>query len=69
MAIQGKFGARVYLMDSEMVLVVQTVKRGKASNAPYVIDQRPTSGKERFIELSDNKGIADAIRDALSGSL
>ncbi len=25
MAIQGKFGARVYLMDSEMVLVVQTV--------------------------------------------
>ena len=69
MARKGKYGARVYLMDSEMVLVVQTIKRGTASNAPYVIDQRPTSGKERFIDLSDDKGIADAIRDALSGSL
>jgi len=68
MAIKGKFGARAYLMDSEMVLVVQTIKRGKASNAPYVIDQKPIGGKERFIEL-DDKGIADAIRDALSGSL
>ena len=56
-------------MDSAMVLVVQTVKRGTATNAPYVIDQRPTSGKERFITLGDDQGIADAIRDALSGTL
>ena len=69
MAIQGKFGARVYLMDSGTVLVVQTVRRGKASNAPYVIDQKPVGGNERFVRLSDDKGIADAIRDSLSGKL
>ena len=69
MTTQGKFGARVYLMDTAMVLVVQTVKRGTATNAPYVIDQRPTSGKERFIAVGDDKGIADAIRDALAGTL
>ncbi|MCK4362345.1 MAG: hypothetical protein KAW13_03585 [Dehalococcoidia bacterium] len=69
MAKRGKFGARLYLMDTNMVLVVQTVKRGTAENAPYVIDQRPTSGKERFVSVTDDKGIADAIRDALEGRL
>jgi hypothetical protein len=60
----AKFGARVFLMDDKVLLISQTIKRGSAQNAPYVIDQGST---ERFIELSDDKAIADAIRDALLG--
>jgi hypothetical protein len=63
-SVVAKFGARVFLMDDKVLLVSQTIKRGSAQNAPYVIDQNST---ERFIELSDDKAIAEAIRDALQG--
>ena len=65
----GRFGARVYLMDETTILVYQTVKRGRAQNAPYVVDQKPSGEGQRFLGLTDDKAIADAIRDALSGSL
>ena len=61
---QGKFGARVFSMDGKTILVSQTVKRGVAQNAPYVIDKQST---ERFVSLSNDKEIADAIRAALAG--
>lgn len=68
MVSQKKFGARVYFMDSDNILVLQTVKRGTADNAPYVIDQKTNSG-ERFLDITNDKGIADAVRDALAGQL
>ena len=69
MAEEGKFGARVYLMDGSTILVYQTVKRGRAQNARYIVDQKPSGEGQRFLALTDDKAIADAIRDALSGSL
>lgn len=68
MTSQKKFGARVYLMDTDNILVMQTVKRGTADNSPYVIDQKTKSG-ERFLDATDDKAIADAIRDAIAGRL
>jgi hypothetical protein len=71
MAAQGKFGVRVFLMDSGFIYIRQTIKRGSAQNAPYVIDKKaPGSGQgQKFVSLTDDKEIADAIRDALAGSL
>lgn len=71
MAERGGFGARVYLMDTDMVYVCQTVKRGAGENAPYVIDQKPTGRDHgrKFVEITDDKGMAEAIRAALHGSL
>ena len=64
-----KFGARVFSLDTDMVLVYQTVKRGSASNSPYVFDKNPRGSGERFIALGDDKAIADAVRGALAGTL
>ena len=61
---QGKFGARMFAMDGNTILVSQTIKRGVAQNAPYVIDKQST---ERLVSSSDDKEIADAIRAALAG--
>jgi len=68
---QGKFGARVFLMDTEVVYVRQTVKRGAAENAPYVIDKEAVGEGEgqKFVNIADDKGIAGAIRAALNGRL
>ena len=69
MTKQGKFGARVFLMDTDTVYVLQTVKRGTAENARYVIDQKTVGEKQKFVDITDDKGIADAIRAALNGRL
>ncbi|MCX6011206.1 MAG: hypothetical protein NT134_02960 [Chloroflexi bacterium] len=71
MAKQGKFGARVFLMDTEVIYVRQTVKRGTAENAPYVIDKKAMGEREgqKFVDITDDKSIADAIRAALNGRL
>ncbi len=69
MATQGKFGARVFLMDTNTVYVRQTVKRGIAENARYVIDQKAVGEGQKFVDITDDKGIADAIRAALNGRL
>lgn len=68
MATHGKFGARVYLMDGKTILVYQTVKRGKTQNAPYVVSS-PRTQQGAFVEITDDKGIADAIRAAVNGKL
>jgi hypothetical protein len=71
MAKQGKFGARVFLMDTEVVYVRQTVKKGAAENAPYVIDKKAEGEGEgqKFVDITDDKSIANAIRAALNGRL
>jgi len=69
MAKQGRFGARIFLMDTDVVYVRQTVKRGTRQNAPYVIDQKPMGEGQKFVDVTDDKGIADAIRAALHGRL
>ena len=69
MAKQGKFGARIFLMDTNVVYVLQTVKRGTSQNARYVIDQKAVGDGQKFIDFTDDKGIADAIRAALQGRL
>lgn len=64
MKSSAKYGARVFLMDEKTALVSQTIKRGAAQNAPYVID---TTSTERFVPSADDKALAGAIRDALAG--
>ncbi len=68
MTKRGPFGARVYLMDDKTILVYQTVKRGTAQNAPYVVSS-PGTQQGAFIDITDDKGIADAIRAAVNGKL
>jgi hypothetical protein len=67
MAKQGPFGARVYLMDNKTILVYQTLKRGTAQNAPYVVYPKEQQGA--FVDVEDDKSIAGAIRSALTGKL
>ncbi len=64
---QGRFGARVYLMDNKTILVYQTVKRGAAQNERYVVSPWPQQGA--FLAITDDKEIADTIRSALNGTL
>ena len=64
---RGRYGARVYLMDGKKILVYQTVKRGTAQNARYVVFPKTQQGV--FSNINDDKGIAGTIRDALSGKL
>lgn len=68
MAKQGPFGARVYLMDNKTILIYQTKKRGAAQNAPYVVWPTPNQ-RGAFVNLNDDKAIADAIRTALNGKM
>ena len=56
-------------MDTNAALVLQTIKRGNADNTPYILDRRARFLKEKFVDISDDKGIADAIRVALHGGL
>jgi hypothetical protein len=67
MVEHGPFGARVYKMNNKTILVYQTTKRGVAQNAPYVVFPRMQEGV--FVDINDDKAIADAIRDALNGKL
>lgn len=68
MAKQGPFGARVYLMDNKVILIYQTRKRGTAQNARYVVWPSPNQ-RGAFVDIKDDKAIADAIRTALNGKL
>jgi hypothetical protein len=62
----GPFGARVYLMDDKTILIYQTSKRN-AQNARYVV--YPSTQQGKFVDITDDKAIADAIRSALNGKL
>ena len=66
---QGKFGARVFLMDTSVVYVLQTIKRGTKQNSPYVVDKNPSGEGQRFLDTADDSAIADAVRAALNGTL
>jgi hypothetical protein len=67
MANRGRYGARVYLMDGKKILVYQTIKQGSEQNARYIVFPKTQQGV--FSNINDDKNIANAIRDALSGKL
>ena len=69
MAERGKFGARVFLMDTNVAYILQTVKRGTQQNDRYVVDKKPVGDGQKFVDVANDKGIADAIRAALYGRL
>ena len=58
-----KYGARVYLVGENTVLIKQTIKSGDK----YKIED--TYDKERHVDLHDSNGIGRAIQDALGGKL
>ncbi len=60
-----KHGARVFQVSDTTLLIKQTVKRGEDSNDPYVIDEQ----KERHVNITDDRAIAQGIRDAIKGML
>ena len=64
----GKYGARVFLMEPDIIYVVQTFKRGAAQNDRYVIDMKNQNAR-KFVDVSDDKAIADAVRATLEGKL
>ena len=66
---ERKYGARVFRMDDQTALVVQTVKSGEAQNAPYVIDRIGSKNCERWARLDDDSELAAAVRAALAGQL
>jgi hypothetical protein len=57
-----KYGARVYRLAGKL-LVKQTVLRGTPPE--YVIDEQ----RERHVPEDDDKAIATAVRDAVSGRI
>ncbi len=60
-----RHGARVYLLDNGVVLVKQTVKRGEAQNASYVID----GDREQHVDPGDDSLLGARVRAALNGEL
>ena len=62
------YGAKVYGMKgSDSIVIQQTVKIGSKE---YKIDRNPdTSPIKKIVSKNDEKGIADAIRRALTGKL
>ena len=64
---QQKFGARVYPLSEKRLLIKQTIKSG----AGYTDKYKATDPyhHERHVDMTDDKGIAQAIREALAGNL
>ena len=66
--IKYVYGVRIYPLNPEYILIKQTVK--KTGSKTYVVDHNPDgTQKAKHISINDNKGIADAIRHALTGKL
>ena len=66
------YGARVYRMDQDRILVKQTIKKENriTSSERYVIDTlNDGAHKESHVDINDDKAIADGIRRALDGQL
>lgn len=66
------FGVRVYKTSEEVILVKQTIKKPDRQNNQdrYVVDCLPDGKhKERHVDVTDDKAIAKAVRDALNGAL
>jgi len=64
---KGKFGARVFLLGTDVACVTQTIKSGRGHSNRYIIDQNASS--DRFVALADDRALASAVRDALGGRL
>ncbi len=66
--IKYVYGVRIYPVNTEYILIKQTVK--KTGSKTYVIDHKSDgTQKEKHIGINDDKSIADAIRHALTGNL
>ena len=64
----SKYGVRIYPLDSKVILVKQTVKRG--GSPTYVVDTTPAGDhREAHVEIDDDREIAEAVRAALRGGL
>ena len=63
-------GVRLNWLGDETVLVSQTIKRGPAQNAPFVVEKR-SSGiyKEVFVNYADDAELLRTIKLALNGQL
>lgn len=64
----NKYGVRIYPLDSKVILVKQTVKKG--GSPTYVVDT--TSGgehREAHVRIDDDREIAESVRAALRGGL
>ncbi len=65
---EHKYGVRIYPLDSEIILIKQTVKKPGAQT--YVIDTLSDGTHwEAHVNMSDSAGIADAVRKAVEGKL
>lgn len=63
-----KYGVRVYPLDSDIILVKQTVKR--AGSPTYVVDTTPDGEhREAHVRINNDREIAEAVRAALRGKL
>lgn len=63
-----KYGVRIYPLDSEVILVKQTVKR--QGSPVYVVDTTPGGDhREAHVEITNDRDIAEAVRAALTGKL
>lgn len=69
MDTRGRFGARVYLTNDNKILIYQTRKRGTAQNSPYIVFPNPETQQVTFVNIANDKEIADTIRAALNGTL
>ena len=56
-------------MDPKVVLVMQTIKKGAGYTDRYIVDTKPTGIVQRFVDITDDGAIADAVRAALQGTL
>lgn len=64
----AKYGVRIYPLDSEVILIKQTVK--KDGSPTYVVDTLPNGDhREAHVPIDSDGEIADAVRTALRGSL
>ncbi|MGI2335755.1 MAG: hypothetical protein ACRKGH_03815 [Dehalogenimonas sp.] len=63
-----RYGARVYQLDYEKILIKQTIQ--KETLGEYVVDVMD-KGKHResHIPINDDHAIAEAVRTALRGEL
>ncbi len=66
--MDDKYGVRIYPVDSDQILIRQTIKRYDSPR--YVIDRREDGMyRQIHLNLNDTASLIDAIRQALRGEL
>lgn len=66
------YGVRIYKVDDKVILVKQTIKKPthNPKSARYVVDMAcDGTHKEKYVDIDDDRSIADAVRQALNGWL